>query len=178
MAIELPIRIRPYRFDDARSAWEAVSESLTELVPWMPWCHPRYSIDESRAWLKIQVPAFQRGDQFEFAITSGDGRYLGGVGLNQIEKPNRRANLGYWVRSSASGQGVATAAVHLIREWAFHHTDLVRLEVLVAVENAPSHRVAEKSGAVREGVLRSRLLLHGAAHDAVMYSFVRPISES
>jgi ribosomal-protein-serine acetyltransferase len=33
-----------------------------------------------------------------------------------------------------------------------------------------SQRVAEKSGALREGVLRNRLLLHGKIHDAAMYS--------
>jgi len=51
---------------------------------------------------------------------------------------------------------------------------LVRLEVVVSVENAASLRVAEKAGAIREGVLRSRLLLHGRMHDAVMLAFVRP----
>jgi RimJ/RimL family protein N-acetyltransferase len=32
---------------------------------------------------------------------------------------------------------------------------------------------SEKVGAVREGVLRDRLLLHNTPHDAVMFSIVR-----
>ena len=102
----------------------------------MPWCHPDYSIDESRSWLAAQVQAFQQRTEFEFAITSDAGAYLGGCGLNRIDALNQRANLGYWVRSSATGQGVATAAVTLARDWGFAQTDLVRLEVLVAVGNA------------------------------------------
>jgi RimJ/RimL family protein N-acetyltransferase len=36
---------------------------------------------------------------------------------------------------------------------AFEATDLVRLEIVVAVGNVASHRVAEHAGAVREGTL-------------------------
>jgi ribosomal-protein-serine acetyltransferase len=82
--------------------------------------------------------------------------------------------VGYWVRSSATPQGVATAALQRLVQWAFQHTALMRLEVVVSTQNAASLRVAEKAGAVREGVLRKRLLLHGVWHDAVLFSFVRP----
>ncbi len=85
------------------------------------------------------------------------------------------APLRYWVRSSATRAGVATAAVHALRDWAFLTTDLIRLEIVVAIGNLASLRVAEKSGATREGIQRSRLLLHGRAHDAVMYSLTRPV---
>jgi RimJ/RimL family protein N-acetyltransferase len=167
------IRIRPYRLDDAQAIWEAARESLTELQVWMPWAHRGYAIEETRSWLASQVPAFQQRTTFEFAITTDEGRYLGGCGLNQIDAINQRANLGYWVRSSATGKGVATAAATLTRDWGFAYTDLVRIEVLVAVGNAASRRVAEKAGAVYEGILRSRLLVHGSRHDAAMYAFIR-----
>ena len=139
----------------------------------MPWCHPEYTIEESRSWLEAQVSAFEQGTAFEFAIVSAEGAYLGGCGLNRIDKENQRANLGYWVRTTATGRGVATAAVRLLRDWGFQNTDLIRLEILIAAGNVVSHRVAEKSGAIREGTLRCRLLLHGTPHDATLFSFIR-----
>jgi RimJ/RimL family protein N-acetyltransferase len=172
--MDLLIRIRPYELTDASLVFEAARESLTEIQPWMPWCHPGYSIEESRSWLETQVAEFENRTTFEFAIVSADGHYLGACGLNQIDTANRRANLGYWVRSSSAGRGVATVAVRQLRDWAFRNTDLVRLEIVVAVGNVASHRVAEKAGAVPEGTLRSRLLLHGMSHDATMYSLTRP----
>ena len=178
MVTVLDIRIRRYELDDAASVVEAVRKSLTDLQVWMPWCHSEYSIADSRSWLEQQVPAFDAGTAFEFAIVSTGGDYLGGCGLNQIDKVNHRANLGYWVRSSVTRRGVATAAVQLIHEWAFKNTDLLRLEIVVAKENAASHRVAEKAGAVREGVMRRRVLLHGVAHDATMFAFTRALSGS
>src|SRR5207237_152037 len=78
----------------------------------------------------------------------------------------------YWVRSSAARRGVAAAAVRELIDWAKANTDLHRLEILMAVGNAASIHVAEKIGGVREGVLRSRLLLHGEFHQAVLFSVI------
>jgi RimJ/RimL family protein N-acetyltransferase len=167
------IVIRPCEVADAPAVSEAVRESVNELMPWMPWCHPNYSIEDSTTWLEAQVEAVRAGTAFECAITSSEGDYLGGCGLNQIDTANRRANLGYWVRSTATGRGAATSAVRLIHKWAIDSTDLIRLEIVVAAGNHASQRVAEKAGAAREGVLRKRLLLRGEHHDAVMFSLIR-----
>ena len=98
---------------------------------------------------------------------------MGGCGINHINKAERFANLGYWVCSSAGGCGVAPAAVRLVADFAFRETDLNRLEIVVAVGNVRSQRVAEKVVAVREGVLRCRLILPSGPSNAVMYSLVR-----
>jgi ribosomal-protein-serine acetyltransferase len=50
---------------------------------------------------------------------------------------------------------------------------LNRIEIITEVTNVASQRVAEKVGAQREGVIRQRLWLHGAAHDAVLFAVVR-----
>ena len=49
---------------------------------------------------------------------------------------------------------------------------LSRIEILAVVSNTASQRVAEKIGALREGVLRRRLLIQGQSQDAVIYSLV------
>src|SRR4051812_12224854 len=174
---EVPgVRVRPWELTDVDAAHAAAMESVAEIQPWMPWCHPAYSIDDARAWVTSQIATFEQRTAFEFAIVSADGVFLGGCGLNQIDALNRRANLGYWVRTSASRRGVATAAVRAVRDWAFVDSGLLRLEIVIASGNVASHRVAEKAGAYREGVLKQRLLLHGALHDATMFSFTRPVA--
>ncbi len=167
------ISIRPYRLEDTEACYQAVMESLDSLSRFMPWAHPELTLETQRIWVTTKVAAFHQGSEFEFVITSEEGHYLGGCGLNRIDTLNRRANLGYWVKSSAAGKGAATAATRLLVEWGFANTELVRLEVLVSTRNPASLRVAEKAGAIREGVLRNRLLLGGEWHDAVMHSFVK-----
>ncbi len=167
------IALHPYHNDFTAAMYEAARESIDSVGPWMPWLSEDYSMEGAAAWSERQQLNFDEGSRYEFMILDPSERYLGAIGLNQIDVANPRANLGYWVRTSAQNRGVATAATSLIVDWAFSNTPLVRLEVVVSVENAASLRVAEKAGAVREGILRSRLLLHGRMHDAVMFSFVR-----
>jgi RimJ/RimL family protein N-acetyltransferase len=153
--------------------WEAARESVPEVSRWLPWCHAQYSMAEATEWIASRAPLAAEGREYTFAIIGADGRFLGACGINQINRIHRFANVGYWVRTSATGRGVATAALRQLAEFAFRTTDLVRLEVVCAVGNDRSQRVAERAGAVREGVLRDRLLLHGRPVDAVMYSLVR-----
>jgi RimJ/RimL family protein N-acetyltransferase len=167
------VRIRPYTVDDAEEVWQAATESSAELLPWMSWYHVGYHIRETRSWLEMQVSAFRLGTAYEFAIVSREGRYLGGCGLSRIDPLNRLANLGYWVRTSAAGHGVARTAVTQVAAWAYAHTDLMRLEIIAATGNVASQRVAEHAGARREGVLRSRLFVRGQFQDAVVFSIVR-----
>lgn len=167
------VTIRPYTLADIPSLFEAVRESVSTVGPWLPWCHANYTREEAREWVEKQVAALQAGTEYQFAILSETGRFLGGCGLNAVDPVHRRANLGYWVRSSAAGQGVVPAATRLLADWAFQNTDLNRLEIVVATDNARSLRVAEKAGAVREGVAWSRLLVHGVVQDAVIFSLTR-----
>jgi ribosomal-protein-serine acetyltransferase len=167
-------RIRPYRADDAQALYEAARESIRDVFPWLAWCHPDYSMAEAAEWASLQAARAPDSPEFVFAVVGPNDEFLGGCGVNQINPIHRLANLGYWVRSSATGRGVARAAVRETAELVFKNTDLIRLEIVCAVENRRSQRVAEAVGAVREGILRSRLLLHGKAVDAVMYSLVRP----
>jgi ribosomal-protein-serine acetyltransferase len=167
-------RLRPYEPTDAGALLEAARESIADVYPWLEWCHPDYSLAEAEGWTRSRAELWSRDEQYDFAVLGVDGRFLGGCGLNQINRIHRFANLGYWIRSSAAGRGVATEAVHQIRDFAFRNTDLVRLEIVCAVGNERSQRVAARAGAMREGVLRDRLLLHGRPADAVLYSLVRP----
>jgi RimJ/RimL family protein N-acetyltransferase len=170
------VSIRPYRTGDAEEVFGAIQESFDALSAWMPWCHPGYSIEETRGWIEHCGVARARGSEFHFVIEAVGGRILGTCGLNQLRPDNRIANLGYWVRTSAAGRGIATRAVRELAGFAFRETDLVRLEIVVALENRASLRVAEKAGAIREGIANQRLRLHGRSHDAVVFALVRPIA--
>jgi RimJ/RimL family protein N-acetyltransferase len=166
-------RIRPYEPGDAEPLYEAVRESTADVYPWLEWCHAQYSRAEAVEWISSRATLAAEGLEYNFAIVGSDGRYLGGCGVNQINRIHRFGNLGYWVRSSATGRGVAVEAARQIAEFAFRTTDLVRLEIVCAAGNQRSQRVAEKVGALREGVSRRRLILHGEPVDAVMFSLVR-----
>ena len=125
-------------------------------------------------WVRTTLDSHQSGTMYDFAIVDARGRYAGGCGINQISLMNGVANLGYWVRSTSVGCGIAPAAVIQLVPWVFRNTKLHRLEIVVAVGNARSLRVAEKVGAHRDAILKKRTLVNGQPSDAVLFSILRP----
>jgi RimJ/RimL family protein N-acetyltransferase len=165
------IAIRRYQPDDVPRLFEAVRESVAQLSLWLPWCHANYALDDSAAFVNSRDAEWEKGEHYSFmTFDLHTGEFLGGVGLNFVNRIHNFANLGYWVRSSRTGRGVASAATRLIARFGLEELKFQRLEILAAVDNIASQRVAGKAGAVREAILRKRLLLHGRPHDAVMYS--------
>ena len=167
------VKIRCYDPIDVALLFEAARESVTEVSRWLPWCHPEYSMEESLEWILKCRRFWDDGLEYHFAVFDRDTETLvGGVGLNQLDVTNRLANLGYWVRTAWTRRGVATAAAQLAVRFGFEELGLIRLEVTVGLRNTASQRVAEKVGAVREGLLRKRLFINGQSEDALIYSLL------
>jgi RimJ/RimL family protein N-acetyltransferase len=172
MTNEAPIALRPYQADDVLPLYEAASESIADIYPWMPWCHPGYTIEDSRTWVESRLGAWGKPDYDFVIVEQAAGRFLGAVGLNQINRVHDFANLGYWVRSSVAGRGIAVLAARLCARFGFDELKLHRLEIVVDVDNRRSQRVAEKVGATREGLARQRCKSGDAWRDAFMFSLL------
>lgn len=165
--------LQPYWLVNADAVYRAVRESLPQLLPWMPWCHAEYSRDDTETWLRSQPQEWESARNYNFAITSAEGEsFLGACGINSFNHQDQFASLGYWVRSTRTGGGIATTAARCLARAAFEALPLNRIEIVVAVENVASRRVAEKIGGTFEGVLRSRTVVRDRVLDAAMYSLI------
>jgi len=167
------ITLKPLCLGDAELLYRAVSESALELMPWLSFVHPDYSIEETRQWLAKRDEEWKNGVEYDFAIIDcASGVFLGGCGLNHIINEFKMANAGYWVRTSQTRKGVAPAAMLLLARFAFDVLGFNRVEIMTDVENKNSQRVAGKVGAKKEGTLRNRICTRGDARDVHMFSLV------
>lgn len=161
------LTLRPPVDDDSDAVAAGVQASLSELVPWMPWATPGYGSAEALGWIRGET-----GDPHRFVMLDAANDIVGSCGLNGVDDANRSANLGYWVRSDRAGEGFATEAAKLLARFGFSEPGFQRLEIVMSTRNHPSRRVAEKAGALHEGVARSSLLLQGEFHDAHVWSLI------
>ena len=163
----------PLEMQDSVELVEAVQESMGEIMPWMDWCTPKYDEMAAKGWISDLESRCEAGTQYAFSVRdSPNGMFLGVVGLNHINPTQRIGNLGYWIRSSRTKQGIATQASMIVAMFGLENLKLLRAEIVVAVGNKASLRVAEKTGARREGVLRNRLIVRDEVHNAVMHSLI------
>jgi len=165
--------LRPWRDTDVAELHAAVQESVASMGRWLPWCRADYDMDRAGAWTRHCHETWRTGTQFAFAVRDAvGGELLGGCGLNQINPLHRSANLGYWIRASRHGQGLAAAAARLVARFGFAELGLIRIEIVTLPDNHASRRVAEKSGAVFEAMARQRLWAWDRAHDAAVYALI------
>ena|ERR1044072_3265555 len=106
------------------------------------------------------------------------GTPIGSVSWHSVRYgPNPEStvfNIGINLVPDARGHGYGGEAQRLLAEFLFATTPVNRVEAMTDVENAAEQRALEKSGFVREGVLRGSQYRAGAWHDLVVYSVLRP----
>jgi RimJ/RimL family protein N-acetyltransferase len=107
-----------------------------------------------------------------------DGTPIGSVSWHSVRYgPNPEStvlNIGINLVPDARGRGYGGQAQRLLADFLFATTSVNRVEAMTDVENAAEQRALEKSGFVREGVLRGSQYRAGAWHDLVVYSVLRP----
>jgi len=173
MAIEL----RPLTRDTAPSATDflaAALESAEALARWMPWYHASYGLEDVERWFEQADRMWRDRSAFPMAIVdSATSRLLGGVALHDILLFGKReGEVGYWVRRSARGHGVAATAIRAMAAFGVNELGLIRVSMRIRLDNRSSRRAAERAGARFEGVLRHGLLAHDVRCDAALYSLL------
>jgi len=169
--VDQDITLRPFYMSDSNQLYDAVHESLKELTPWMSWATDRYTEMTAREYITIARSRWEEHTLYVFAITRGN-EILGACTLSSIHSIYHFCNLGYWVRTSCHGQGIAGRAAKLTARFAFEHLGLIRVEIVIAVGNPASVRVAEKIGAHDEGILLNRMVVGKSIYNAHMYSLL------
>jgi RimJ/RimL family protein N-acetyltransferase len=116
--------------------------------------HPVTTTQEAHRVIQARRTDRRTGTGFSFAILQADlggapGDLVGGVSVRGLEREAASGQVGYWVTASSRGQGIAPRALNAVCEWAFRlprHRPLEQLELIHAVGNHASCRVAEKTG--------------------------------
>lgn len=117
---------------------------------------------------------FRSRQLFQWGICSReDGAVIGTCTLYNLDLAHRRGEIGFALRRSAWGQGLATEAVEVLIGFSFERLGLHRLEADADPQNAGSLRVLERQGFRREGYLRERWHHLGQVQDAVFLGLLR-----
>jgi RimJ/RimL family protein N-acetyltransferase len=151
---------------------EAVAESHPQLKRWMPWAQKIQTPEESEAYCREAHAKWLAREMLDFCFfRRGDGYLVGRGGLHTIDWSIPKFEIGYWVRTSCAGQGIATEATRALAEFAHGQLGARRVEITSDARNLASRRVAEKSGFVLEGIKRQgRRDPAGELADSCMYA--------
>ena len=166
------IELRPLETEFSVAFDEAIRESAAELKGTVPWWRPDMTVADQEAWARLTREAWDKGTLYAFVILDPVGALLGACSLEGVDRQRSSANLSYWVRTSATGRGIARTAARLLAGWGVGPLGLHRVEISMVTSNAASRAAAAASGAVAEGVLRNKARWGGQSRDMAVFSFV------
>ena len=103
---------------------------------------------------------------FAICLARQDGRHIGNIKLGPIQWLHRRGDISLFIGDrSCWGQGYASEAIALVRDWAFLELDLQKLNAGIYEGNIGSRRAFEKCGFELEGTLRKEVVSDGQRLD-------------
>jgi len=165
--------LRPFRRRDVASLHEAISASLEELQPWLPWVE-NYDRGVSQRFIRESVSAWAERRAFDFTIRTVDDldRHIGNVSIWTTSQQNCIGEVGYWIRSDETAHGYGTEATTRIVQVGFEEMSLHKVQLRIAVGNVKSDRIARRLGFVQEGTLRDEVKVGNRWLDHTMWSML------
>lgn len=168
--------IRCWEPRDAPLLKDAIDSSLDHLRPWMEWARAEpQPLAEKVALLRRFRSQFDLGREFVYGILGRDERQaLGGTGLH-TRSGDDSLEIGYWIRASEVGRGLATETTAALTRVAFEVCGVDRVDIRVDPENAASLAIPRRLGFGEEATLRRRLPAHedGVPRDLTLFSLFR-----
>ena len=153
------LHLRPPRRGDGALLFAAVSESLPQLRRFLgslPWVAAEPSPEASELYCRNALANFAARKDLPFLLfEKSTGQLLGATGLHRIAWDTPKTEVGYWVRTSRTGNGFICEAVTAMTAYAFRQLRAVRVELVTDEGNTASRKVAERCLFTLEGILRN-----------------------
>lgn len=145
--------LRRWTPDDAEGFRAAVDEDVGHVKPWLSWTlEEPATLERTRARLADWAEEFLRGDRHRYAVVTvaAPDTILGGANLACRVGPDA-LDVGWWLRRSAAGRGIAGAAAARLIVHAFDDRDVARVVAHCDPGNERSIGFARRLGFVGAG---------------------------
>ena len=111
-----------------------------------------------------------RSEEKWFIIEKKDGSKIGQI---VCSPKGAHYSVGFRLIPEVRNKGYCTEAVRIILDYLFLSKDIVRIESEANPQNTASLRVLEKTGFIKEGIIRKSVFVRGKWQDGVLCSILR-----
>lgn len=157
-----PVELRTDRLElraPTASDVDAIAEACQdpEIPRWTTVPSP-YTRENAEAFVDVVARGWKDDIEYVWALRR-HGSLVGMIGLHHVNDhaAGADAEIGFWMVSSARGQGLLTEAARAVIDWAFADRGMARLSWRAVAGNIPSARTARSLGFQYEGLQRRGL---------------------
>jgi ribosomal-protein-serine acetyltransferase len=137
----------------AKKIFETINTNRKHLRPWLKWEKNTLKEEDSLKYLFDEEEKTKKREKVQYGIYLKN-RYIGNIGIFDIDKINKSAEIGYWLSHEFTRNGYTTEALKLIEKELFYSLGLNRIQIKCDEKNIASSSVAKKCNYKLEGILR------------------------
>lgn len=162
----------PLELTDVPEIYQAIDSQRDYLREFLPFVDQTKQMEDTHTFVRSSVFAAERGE-YTF-VTRCNNAFAGLVGFKDLDKENRKVEIGYWLCKQYQQQGIMTSAVQALCKLAFKEMKLNRVQIKCAINNIRSKRIPLRLGFTYEGIERQgELMSNGKFSDLDVYSLLK-----
>jgi ribosomal-protein-serine acetyltransferase len=170
--IDQDIELRLLEKQDAAELFLLIENNRAHLREWLPWLDSSVKEEDTANFIRMSLEKFYGNKAFETGIWY-KGKIAGVIGLHEIDWPNEKTAIGYWIGKEYQGKGLITKACKAAIKHIFEELNLKRLEIRCATENLKSRAIPVRLGFTEEKVIEAAEFLYDRFVDHVLYSMTK-----
>jgi ribosomal-protein-serine acetyltransferase len=149
-------QIRPLVVDDLGSYFDLVSRNRSRLEDFFTGTVSRTkTLEDTRQFVEEITRKAEEKTYFPFVIVDMEtGGLIGYMDLKNIDWNIPKTEIGGWIDADHANQGIVSQAFRLLCDHCLHTMGFNKLFFRTHATNFPVHRIAEKAGFEKEGLIR------------------------
>lgn len=144
IGIDEQLHLRQMQQEDSGVLFSLVDNNREYLGRWLPWVQETNEPADTAAFIAKTLEARQNGSAYEYGIILG-GEVVGHISLMHVTD-EYTPEIGYWISSEKSGQGITARAAQAISDFGFNVLGLNKIVIKAEPDNLGSNKIAEKLG--------------------------------
>lgn len=158
--------------DSAPALFRIIDLNRNELRKWLPFVDNTWKVTDTDIFIKSIMNSSGPKPDIVYGIWYYDN-LAGLIALKEVDRWNKRTELGYWLDPHLHQKGIMTASCRSLLNCAFHNLKMHRVQIKVGIGNAASSRIPEKLGFKFEGIERGGERFADHFQDIEVYSMLR-----
>lgn len=160
------------QLDAAEELFSVIESDRPHIEAFIDAMSETKTLKDELAFLKMKLHGYAEGTDYLFIILQ-DQEICGCIDIHGIDQKVGKGEIGYWLHSSFTKQGIVTKSVEAVCSLAFTEFGLNKLLIFVDVENDASNRVAQRCGFALTSTEPQDSLLFGKLRDMNHYTLLK-----
>lgn len=147
----------------------AIDSSRKEMGAFLNWVPLNQSAKDVENYFKDKLDPLPFAIEIPYCIFYKK-ELVGVISLMPLARIHKTLEMGYWLKTSATGNGIITKCAKQLTSYAFYKLQANQVLIRCSSTNAKSQKIPERLGYKNVGIDRQAVEIDGHYHEVINYS--------